>query len=510
MNHPDRRKFLGTVGAVAGGLALSPELAVGQQKGRNAAGGSYALPADLSMYNALSVILGRATDQAVTVSLLARERLEAFIEYDTEPGKYDQKTKPIALPLGQPVEMAMTGLRSSTRYFYRLHTQKSGETTFKARPECQFHTQRSPGDAFTFCVQGDSHPERPFMSEPNLYARTLQHAASCRPDLYFCMGDDFSVDRVRTVDAESLAAPYLLQRPFLGLVAQSASLYLVNGNHEQASLFNYNQTDERQRVAVGVQTARNKLYPLPATEGIYIGDAREFKGIGLLRDYYAWTWGDALFVVLDNYWHSPVQVDSGFQGRAGGGKKSDDKKNRDWWGITLGDEQYHWFRKTLEASKAKFKFVFAHHVLGTGRGGIETSELYEWGGKARGQGGTGEFHQKRPGWDLPVHHLMAKHGVNIFFQGHDHLYARQERDGVVYQEVPLPADHGYATYNEEAYTSGTKLANSGYLRVTVSPEEATVEYVRCYLPKDETERRKSGEVAYSYTIKAKISDTQRG
>jgi len=23
---------------------------------------------------------------------------------------------------------------------------------------------------------------------------------------------------------------------------------------------------------------------------------------GLLQDYYAWTWGDALFVVLDTYW----------------------------------------------------------------------------------------------------------------------------------------------------------------------------------------------------------------
>ncbi len=50
---------------------------------------------------------------------------------------------------------------------------------------------------------------------------------------------------------------------------------------------------------------------------------------------------------------------------------------------------------------------------------------------------------------------------------------------MVYQEVPLPADHFYATHNEDAYTSGTKGANSGYLRVTVSPDGAKVEYVRC-------------------------------
>ncbi|MFM7150644.1 MAG: metallophosphoesterase family protein, partial [Gemmataceae bacterium] len=291
---------------------------------------------------------------------------------------------------------------------------------------------------------------------------------------------------------------------FLGLVAQTASLYLLNGNHEQASLFNFNQTDERHKVAVGVQTIRNQMFPMPASEGIYTGDNTKLKGIGLLRDYFAWTWGDALFVVLDNYWHSPAQVDSGFHGGSGGGKKSNDRKSRDWWGMTLGNEQYHWFRKTLEGSKAKYKFVFAHHVMGSGRGGIEAADLYEWGGRGRG-GSTNsrEFKQKRPGWELPVHQLMVKHGVSIFFQGHDHLYARQEKDGVVYQEVPLPANHTYSSFNEDSYRSGKKLPNSGFLRVTVSPEEAKVDYVRCWLPKDETSGQKSGDVAHSYTIKAK-------
>jgi phage terminase large subunit-like protein len=98
---------------------------------------------------------------------------------------------------------------------------------------------------------------------------------------------------------------------------------------------------------------------------------------------------------------------------------------------------------------------------------------------------------------------MVKHGVSIFFQGHDHLYARQERDGVVYQEAPLPGDPAYATHNKDAYTSGITMPNAGYLRVTVAPEEAKVDYVRCWLPKDETPRQKTGDIAHSYTIKAK-------
>ena len=142
-------------------------------------------------------------------------------------------------------------------------------------------------------------------------------------------------------------------------------------------------------------------------------------------------------------------------------------------------------------------------MLGSGRGGVDVSDLYEWGG--HNKRGDWEFAEKRPGWELPIHQLMVKHGVTHFFQGHDHLFARQERDGIVYQEVPMPADPFYQTRNENRYESGVKLPNSGYLRVMVSPEEVKVDYVRCYLPKDETEQQKSGDIAHSYTIKSKGS-----
>ena len=95
---------------------------------------------------------------------------------------------------------------------------------------------------------------------------------------------------------------------------------------------------------------------------------------------------------------------------------------------------------------------------------------------------------------------MAENGVTIFFQGHDHLFARQELDGVTYQEVPCPADPTYSTFNEDAYISGVKQPNSGYLRVTVSPQNTTVDYVKSYLPGKEKLSGKNGMVAYSYTL----------
>ncbi len=475
----------------------------GQGGGRKRGAEDYVLPADLAAFSLLSLVLGRVSDRSVTVSALAKEPMEGLFEYGTASGNYGRKTSLLTLPAGKTVEMVFDNLQPNAEYFYRLQCRKPGDANFVARPECRFHTQRAAGSTFMFAIQGDSHPERPQMSDPDLYARTLLNAAAGKPDFHICMGDDFSVDTLPTVSADTVTERYTLQRPFLGLVAQSAPLFLLNGNHEQASLFNFNQADVRHEVAVLAQNARNRFYPTPVPDGFYGGDVAPLDSIGLLKDYYSWTWGDALFVVLDNYWHSPALVDNGFHEdkKAGGNQGHDGNKNRDWWGLTLGDAQYHWFKRTLEQSKARYKFVFAHHVLGSGRGGIDECDLYEWGGRNRR--GDWEFAQKRPGWELPVHQLMVKHGVTIFFQGHDHLFARQERDGIVYQEVPMPADQGYVAYNQDRYQSGVKLPNSGHLRVTVSPEQVKVDYVRCYLPKDETGQRKTGEVAYSYAIKAK-------
>jgi len=445
------------------------------------------LPAEAVKTSNLSIVLGCPTDKSVVVSILSAEDIDGYIEYGTSSGNYTNKTDAIIIPAGKPTEIVLNELQSNTQYFYRLNCKKQQGDSAMVQPEYSFHTQRSPGSTFIFDIQGDSHPERSKQNDPELYTRTLLSAASDKPDFYITIGDDFSVDTLRAVNTETVTQRYILQRPFLGLVGHSAPLFLVNGNHEQAAACNLDGTANN--IAVWAQNARNLYYPQPAPDSFYTGDTQSVKFIGPLRDYYAWTWGDALFVVIDPYWHSQQPVDNVF----GGGLKI-----RDMWAITLGDVQYQWLKKTLEQSKSKYKFVFAHHVLGTGRGGIEEAGLYEWGG--RNKKGDWEFNQKRPGWSLPIHQLMAKNGVTIFFQGHDHIFVRQELDGVIYQTLPEPADSQYAAYNEEAYESGVKLPNSGHLRITVSPQQVKVDYIRAYLAADETGEHKNGEAAYSYTI----------
>jgi len=462
------------------------------------------LPAEASRLENLSVILGRPTDHSVTLNVLSASPREAYVEYGLRPGNYTSKTEPISLEGGKPREITIDTLARNTRYFYRLRIRTTAEAAYSPGIEGRFQTQRSSGSTFVFGVQGDSHPERGGkMYDPTLYCRTVAHVAKGNPDFYITMGDDFSIERLierKTLSQEAVDKVYAYQRCFLGLVGNSVPLFLVNGNHEQAAKCNLDGTPKSCAVLAGL--SRKRYFSLPAPDNFYGGNAQKVEHLGLPRDYYSWTWGDALFVVIDPYWHSAVAVDNkaGARGpdrnrHARGGK------TRDLWDVTLGDEQYKWLAKTLTESKARWKFVFCHHVLGTGRGGVECAGLYEWGGKNRR--GDNEFATKRPGWESPIHQLMVKTGVTIFFQGHDHLFARQELDGVVYQSCPNPADPTYTAFNRNRYRSGDILPNSGHLRVTVSGKSVRVEYVRSYLPKDATEKHPDGEVAFSYGLTAK-------
>ncbi len=455
-----------------------------------------------------NIILGRPTNDAVTAHVLTVEDTEVFAEYGGSPRMYSDRTPTIEVSADGVAEIEVEGLQADTRYYYRVSYRGPDESGYRVGDEYSFHTQRSTGSTFSFGVQGDSHPERRHgMYHPDLYVRTMEQVASARPDLYFMLGDDFSISNPMADffrgDKEALNQlvvddVYRNQRRFLGIMANSTALFPVNGNHEEAR--RHFLGTSLHDVSIFAGSARTRFFPLPAPDDFYTGNPEPVEGIGLLRDYFAFEWGDALFMMIDPYWHSPVPVgNSG--GMSAGLSEEWDRLTRlasDRWASTMGDAQYQWFRKTLEESDAKYKFVFAHHVLGVGRGGIERARDYEWGGYSAD--GTWEFDERRPGWELPVHQLMVKHGVTIFFQAHDHVFVRQELDGIVYQSVPNPADDTYTARNRNAYLSGDVLDNSGYLNVTVSLERLEVEYIRSYLPQDEIDGRRHGEVAYSYSV----------
>jgi len=254
--------------------------------------------------------------------------------------------------------------------------------------------------------------------------------------------------------------------------------------------FDAGNADTPVRAVVGVINSADRS--VRVTTGFYTGNATKHPEAGLLQDYYAWEWGDALFVALDPFWFTQKQ-----------------RGKSDNWKRTLGAEQYQWLKRTLEGSKAKFKFVFIHHLVGgaddQSRGGSEAAPFYEWGGK--NADGTDGFKQNRPGWPAPIHQLLVQNRVSIVFHGHDHLYAKQDLDGIVYQEVPQPGNPGNSRTSRNAaeygYKNGTILGGSGHMRVTVSATKATADYISSFLPAAETAGCKNRRAAHSYVIPAR-------
>jgi uncharacterized repeat protein (TIGR02543 family) len=253
-------------------------------------------------------------------------------------------------------------------------------------------------------------------------------------------------------------------------------------------------TPTRSRMTSTLETQTNSLLAI--------------DGDHLREDYYAWKWGDALFVVLNPFQYTMTNPYSGGMG----GEDDDESVIGDRWDWTLGLQQFNWFKQTLAGSNATFKFVFAHHMVGGSqdyvRGGAGPAHLFEWGGE--NLNGSWGFATERPeeeGWEeSPIHQVMVANGVTAFFHGHDHQFAHEERDGIVYQLVPQPSDssygNGFNLYHESDPYAVRVLPNSGHLRVTVSPSQTTVDYVRSYLSGGT-----NGQVAYSYTIPAAAPDT---
>ena len=449
-------------------------------------------------------LLGRPTDHSVTVSALSLLTLEVYFEFGSGLGTYPRQTSTTLYPAQSPIEVVLDGLLPNTRHFYRIRHRRPGEPAFTPGRERTFHTQRPPGEAFTFTVQADSHLRCKLATDDQeslaLYRLALSNALSAEPDFHIDLGDTFMSEVYMgrdVVDFEEAVSRHVEQRPFLGLVCHSAPFFLVLGNHEGEQ--GWRLDGSANNLAVWATNARKLIYPLPAPDDFYCGSQDEPEYVGLRENYYAWQWGDALFVVLDPYWYTTTKPHS-FGGTAG---------SEDNWDWTFGQQQYLWFRDTLESSSATFKFVFSHQVTGGvnpyGRGGIEAAShalggwgSFEWGGEDAC--GNYVFDSRRPGWGLPVHQVMADNNVTVFFHGHDHVFVKQELDGVVYQECPHPIDtsYGQGWYSAGGYLSGDQVNNSGHLQVAVAPSQVTVAYVRAFLPGDGPD----GAVAYSYSVLA--------
>lgn len=435
-------------------------------------------------------LLGRPTNNSVTVNVAADRDLEFYFEYGTASAAYTAQTAAATFPGGTPFNVVIDKLQPNTRYYYRMRYREPGASAFAAGNEHTFQTQRPRGSTFTFAIQFDPHMDE--NSDPEVYRLTLASELSDKPDFLIDLGDTFMSDKLpKPITYDAVLGRHQLLRSYYDLVGHSTPLFLVLGNHEGEWGNQLRGTAEE--LPIWATRLRKLYFPNPAPDGFFAGSSRDEPFVGVRHNYYAWEWGDALFVVLDPYWYTPMRPEA-----------SGD------WSLTLGREQYEWLKKTLESSTATFKFVFAHNLVGGKdmdgkmRGGIEVAKYLEWGGYNLDD--TWGFDQARPGWAMPIHQLLVANNVTAFFHGHDHIYVRQELDGILYQEGPQPSARNASVGNRAAtynYTHGTVLDGVGYIRVRVSPTEVRTEFVRTWTPAAETGGRKNGEVADSHTIPAR-------
>ena len=428
---------------------------------------------------AFSEILGRPTNTTISVNILFRQQAEVYWELGTSSGTYTSRTTTSNVSKDVPLDFDFTNLTTDTKYYYRTRYRLSGSSTFLAGPEYTFHTPRGSGSTFTFAIEADPHLDE--NSDTTSYTLTLKNILSKSPDFLLDLGDTFFSEKQPLKTQSVITSRHLLLRSFFDNTCHSVPLYLVLGNHEGEAGWAFDGTSAS--LPVMASNTRNLYFPNPAPNTFYSGNTKSETFVGLRKGYYAFEWGNAQIIVLDPYWYTTTKPG---------------------WGWTLGLDQYNWFKAAITSSKAKYKFIFCHQIVGgngnDARGGAEFVDFFEQGGN--NLDGTPGFDKYRPGWGKPIHTLMKENKATIFFHGHDHFYDKQDKDGIVYQECPQPSNRNITNTSatEYGYKEGVILPGRGYLLVTVTSSSVKVDYIKTLLPSEEGTNGKNGDIATSYTI----------
>jgi UDP-2,3-diacylglucosamine pyrophosphatase LpxH len=363
-------------------------------------------------------------------TIRATQILKCYVEYGMTAGKYSGKSAIVTVNKIKDVMIA--GLTPGATVYYRLRYLKVGSKVYSATAMQKTTTPKS----FTksvFAVQADPHMDE--NSSADVYNATLDQIAKSAPAFLIDLGDIFMVDKLKDKSDANIRSRFQLMRNFYKKL-NGVPLKIVLGNHDGE---------------LGYSSFNTKKY-----RAEYFPEQTSDKA------YYSIEGPDQLHLCLDPFTYT-TQV-----------------PKADGWQWTLGKEQYDWLRTTLESSKARHKFVYIHHLLvgdAQSRGGVEIAKRNEWGGA--NQDGSAGFATNRAGWYKPVHDLLLENGVAIVFKGHDHLYSKQELDGIVYQTVPQPSHPGdKVDPTQYGYRSGKTVGGSGFLRVTTAGAVAKVEFVK--------------------------------
>lgn len=370
---------------------------------------------------------------SVSIAVSSKIAVKAYLEFGFSKTKYTGKTSIKSIAKNGTTIFSLTGLKSESSVYYRVRYALVGKTSYTALAQASTKTSK-PGNEYVFAIQADPHMDE--NSEAAIYSATLAQIVKAKPAFMVDLGDIFMTDKLQNKSEASIRARYVLMKGFYDKL-EGIPYYFTLGNHD----------GELGYSAFNTKKYRQEYFPEQTRD----------------LSYYSFTSPDSLHIVLDAFTYTTSSPKD------------------DGWQWTLGKAQYDWLKTTLENSTATHKFIYIHHLLygnATARGGSEKAMLNEWGGK--NVDGTSGFAANRPGWPKPIHQLLVENGVDFVFKGHDHIYVKQELDGIIYQTLPQPSHPGDKTDSaaQYGYLGGKVLGGSGFLKITTTATSIKVDFVK--------------------------------
>jgi predicted phosphodiesterase len=341
-------------------------------------------------------------------------------------------------------EHRFTGLEAATRYEYQILDGETEES--RVLFDGKALTQRGEGADFTFAMISDTHIgvnlDYSNQGDATVTAQISSELAQSDPDFLVHLGDilDYHQFGFNVPPSDPILSRWAYQNyrgamgNTIGQVAHFSAL--GNWDGENGEFTSQEIARSRDQRMLYLPNASPDTYPQGGSPG---------------QDYYAFTWGDATFVVLNvmSYTLTPHLL------------TGVDEFADDW---TLGAAQLAWLEKTLSEATTKWKFTFIHHTVGGAGPNFANAAYGRGGGQAA-----------KVGEQAIIHQMLLDYGVQIFFYGHDHVFVDMTVDGVHYSD---PGSAGAPWKFETVETGYTEYwTDSGWSRVNVSPDEVHVEFL---------------------------------
>jgi predicted phosphodiesterase len=348
---------------------------------------------------------------------------------------------PVTTESQSPIIIQLTGLKPDTVYQYRLMVRSNDQETFRSLGSYQFRSQRVLSGPFSFALFSDAHITSGRDERIQKLSEISASISARKPEFVAMLGDNIQTFSSHGGPMEKRAyGPYLYNRYRYGLGDLPANVpsYFVLGNWEGENGWH----PEVMRTWARESRMNYIPNPLPDTYPQEGGD---------YGDYYAFSWGDLLCIVLNVTGYT--KTDHAIGSKIG---------ERDDW--TLGTEQKSWLLKTLKSAKEGLKVIFIHHTVGGG----SPDDL-------NARYGRGGGHSALVGEQALLHQWMQEYKVQALFYGHDHVMTDISADGIHYVCVGSAGAPWKFTTQETGYKN--YWSDYGYTWVDVRENGMDISFV---------------------------------